>query len=259
VSRAALAELLKKIPPFTRPESRYRFTERRAAVARRRRDLFERFGSPRYSRPALFDMDRKLERYLNREGGVFVEAGAHDGYVQSNTYFLERFRGWTGVLIEPIPELWEHCVRDRPRSICFNCALVPADFARRAVHMRYGGLMSVVAGARGTPEDDEAHAQAGSMLGWDRNYELEVPARTLDSVLDEARIDDFDFLSLDVEGFELDVLRGLDLDRHRAGHVLVEMLVGPETSAAVDDLLTSRYERVAQLSPHDVLYRRRDG
>lgn len=258
MSRAALAEKLKKIPPFTRPDVRYRVTKRRAAVSRFRRNLFESLGSPRYSRPALFDMDQKLERHLTLEDGVFVEAGAHDGYEQSNTYFLERFCGWTGVLVEPIPELWEDCVRDRPRSICVNCALVPRDFAAQTVHMRYGGLMSVVAGARGSPADDAAHAQAGSMFGWDRNYELEVPARTLDSVLDEAGIDDFDFLSLDVEGFEADVLRGLDLDRHRAEHVLVEMLAGPETRAAVERLLESRYETVEELSPHDVLYRRRD-
>ena len=48
-------------------------------------------------------------RHLTRRGGVFVEAGANDGYAQSNTYYFERMRGWSGVLIEPVPELAHHC------------------------------------------------------------------------------------------------------------------------------------------------------
>src|SRR4051794_30160124 len=89
-----------------------------------RRDVYERLGIERLSMPALGDLDRKLQRYLPERGGTFVEAGANDGYRQSNTYYLERFKGWTGVLVEPVPALYEQCRKDRPRSQVFNCALV---------------------------------------------------------------------------------------------------------------------------------------
>ena len=66
-----------------------------------------------------------------RDRGYFVEAGANDGHLQSNTYYFERFKGWTGVLIEPIPELYNRCVRERPRSRVLNYALVPDGYPQR--------------------------------------------------------------------------------------------------------------------------------
>ena len=61
-------------------------------------------------------MDRQLDEILAKRGGFFVEAGANDGYRQSNTYLLERARGWTGILVEAIPDLARRCARERPRS-----------------------------------------------------------------------------------------------------------------------------------------------
>ena len=52
------------------------------------------------SRPALNDLDRKLEKYLNYRDGYFIECGANDGYSQSNTYFLEKKLNWRGLLVE---------------------------------------------------------------------------------------------------------------------------------------------------------------
>src|SRR3954470_7529963 len=70
-----------------------------------RAQAFERCGSEHYSRPALYGMEETLLRYLGDTPGYFVECGANDGYTQSNTYYLSRFRRWHGLLIEPIPML----------------------------------------------------------------------------------------------------------------------------------------------------------
>src|SRR3954469_21340764 len=86
--------------------------------------LFEALGSRRYSWPALNDLDRSLQRLLPDRPGTFMEAGAHDGYTQSNTYYLERFRGWHGVLVEAVPELHAKAARRRRRSRVVQAALV---------------------------------------------------------------------------------------------------------------------------------------
>ena len=73
-----------------------------------RRKLFEALGSAAYSRPAYGEIDRKLDRYFRDCGvsrGFFVEAGAVEGVFESNTYFLERWRGWDGLLVEPRVDL----------------------------------------------------------------------------------------------------------------------------------------------------------
>ncbi|MEA2155987.1 MAG: hypothetical protein QOE11_2127 [Solirubrobacteraceae bacterium] len=218
-----------------------------------RRGVYERFGSKRYSRPALFDLDAVLERHLPEPGGVFVEAGAHDGFTQSNTYYMERHRGWSGVLVEAIPRLARTASRRRPRSQVVNCALVDDQHAGPTITMRFDDLMSTVAG--GASERREA-ADGRSYTG-QRAYAVDVPARTLSALLDETGAGEVDLMCLDLEGLELAVLRGLDLDRHAPRFLLVEMLDHDRQRPAFDELLVPRYEAVERPSPYDVLYRRR--
>jgi FkbM family methyltransferase len=225
---------------------------RAGLLARRtRRRAFERLGSERYSHPALHGIDVQLDRLLDRRGGVFVEAGGHDGYTQSNTYFLERFRGWRGVLIEPMSPLVEQARRNRPNARVVHCALVSTAEPGATVEMEFGDLMSVVRGTH-----DARWTAAGLQAGWRDPFVERVPARTLSGVLDECGVDAVDLLSLDVEGYETEVLHGLELDRHRPEFILVEMHELDRGRAAVGEVLGTRYREHSQLSPLDVLYQR---
>jgi hypothetical protein len=123
--------------------------------------------------------------------------------------------------------------------------------------MKYCGLMSLVCGARGSDEDDEAHIARGRQyLGADEEpHTIRVPARTLNSVLDAHRIQQIDLLSLDVEGYEGSVLRGLDFNKHAPRYILVEVDNLPDVEQALDQ----RYELIGELSYHDRLYRVKRG
>ena len=224
-------------------------------ISRRlRRRVYESLGFGRYSRPSLNGIDRRLEKYLTCENGFFVEAGANDGFAQSNTYYLERLRGWRGVLVEPIPRLYHACVRERPKSWVFNCALVSTDHDGSDVTMLNSGLMSVVEGARKSRAADLEHVQRGQELqGLEGYSEVAVPARTLTSILDEAGVEEIQFFSLDVEGYELSVLKGLDLQKYRPEYMLIETNFRDEIEAYLCD----RYEAVDEFSHHDILYRRK--
>lgn len=202
---------------------------------------------------ALGEMDPRLAAILRKRRGVFVEAGANDGLAQSNTMYLERHRGWRGLLIEPIPELYRRCVVNRPRCKVEHAALVPLGHPQPSVEMRYCNLMSLVAGAMKSPEADAEHLRIGSEVQNVETYTVHVPARPLSDILDKHAIAHVDFLSLDVEGFELQALQGLDFARHRPTYMLVEARFRDE----IDGFLAGRYERVAELSHHDVLYRSR--
>ena len=228
---------------------RYRLTR---AVRR----VLEQAGSSRLSRPALHEMDRKLEAIVDRDGGFFIEAGGHDGYTQSNTYYLERFRGWRGMLVEPMAEMATEARRNRPVSTVFQCALVPLDHADGQVEMEFGDLFSTVRGGRDEEASEWVHN--GLVLGWrDHRTEL-VPARALSDLLDELGVREVDLLSLDVEGYEPQALRGLDLARHAPEWILVEMHDLETGREAIGEVLGSRYVEHDQLSPLDVLYRRRE-
>jgi FkbM family methyltransferase len=226
--------------------------------ARRKRLAAEAVGIDRLSRPALHGLDMSLNAIIDCDGGFFVEAGGNDGFTQSNTYWLERFRGWSGILVEPMPELAEHARIERPSSRVFQCALVPADRDGGTVLMHFGDLMSSVTGAHGDATADTAWIEPGLVLGWRDPYDVEVPARSLSSVLDEAGAPEIDLLSLDVEGYEEQVLRGLDLTRHAPRWIVIEAHDVEAGRSRFEVMLGERYVLHAQLSPVDLLYRRSD-
>ena len=55
----------------------------------------------RDARFARYGMDRRLEEVLPHKGGFYVELGANDGALASNSYYFELKKNWTGILIEP--------------------------------------------------------------------------------------------------------------------------------------------------------------
>lgn len=150
--------------------------------------------------------ERSLVSSFFPEGkGYFVEVGAFDPVFQSQTYHLE-LSGWDGLLIEPVSDLAENLSRNR-RAKVWQCACVaPAQAAKGTIPLlERRGSSTVILGAR----------KAGEKL-------VDVPALTLDAVLEEAGVDKVDFLSVDVEGAEPDVLRGLTFSRYQPRLVLVD-------------------------------------
>jgi FkbM family methyltransferase len=213
-----------------------------------RRPLYEAFGSDCYSHLALNDLDRKLKKYLDFDNGFFIEAGGNDGLSQSNTYWFERFRGWHGLLIEAVPDQANLCRRNRPNAEVINAALV-ADNNTKSVKIKAARLMAFIPGTR-TAKEDEAHLKSAiNVQGLKDAPEIEVLAVTLASIL-EARVGKtVDFFSLDVEGYEVPVLRGMNVDQHRPRFILVETTTLP----LVLETLKGHYRLINQLSHHDYL------
>jgi FkbM family methyltransferase len=230
----------------------------RRALARSRRRRAEARGSDRLSHPALHGMDAKIDAAVDRDGGFFVEAGANDGFTQSNTYWLERFRGWRGILVEPMPTYVEECRTERPEATVVQAALMPTEAEGQTVRMQFGDLFSSVVGAHGDAAAERDWVRPGLVLGWRDPYEADVPVRTLSSILDEHGAPEVDLLSLDIEGFEPQALQGLDLDRHAPRWIAVEVHDLGEGRAAVEAVIGRHYVMDRQLSPLDLLYRRSD-
>lgn len=231
----------------------------RTHVGRWRRTLAEKVGNDALSRPALHGIDRKLEAWLTHRGGYFVEAGANNGYKQSNTYYFEKMRGWRGVLVEPVPWLAEECQRNRRASRVFAEALVPFGRLDATITLDYSDLTSNVVGAFDDEERRRRHQAHGLAVQPDaRSRRLAVPARPLQAVLQEAGTPaDFDLLSLDVEGYEPAVLDGLDLRAFRPRHILVEVWDREKIQARLDPFYRELAVLAAPSKYEDILYVRR--
>jgi FkbM family methyltransferase len=205
-------------------------------------------GSDRWSHLALNDLDRKLKKYLNFDDGFFIEAGGNDGLSQSNTYWFERFRGWRGLLVEAVPDQARLCRANRPRADVVNAALV-ADDSVKSVRIKAAKLMAFIPGTRPAAEE-EAHLQAAMEVQHLADVpEIEVPATTLSAVLTARGNPKVDFFSLDVEGYEIPVLQGMDVERNRPRLILVET----KDLDGVLQALKGYYQPIDQLSHHDHL------
>jgi FkbM family methyltransferase len=216
-----------------------------------RRKWNQCFGEQSFS---LNQLDWKLKPYLDFRNGFFIEAGANDGLSQSNTLYFEKYRGWRGLLVEPIPDLAAKCRENRPNCIVENYALIPFGFPEKQVQMSYCNLMSLVKGALKTEEAEREHLQKGCAVQQIQAYDVTVPACTLTELLDRIKPPRIDFFSLDVEGFEGDVLKGLDFKRYPPRFLLVEARAREE----IISLLEPNYDRIADLSHHDILFKFRE-
>lgn len=157
-------------------------------------------------------IDLKILPYLKDiENGFFVEAGALDGLFMSNTKLLEDL-GWKGILIEPSSEACKKCLEYRKATVVWG-ALVSSNYKENQI---YGDFFF----------DGNEGKGAWSSINRNRDSSKKmvyVPAITLSNVLRAFSIKKVDFLSLDVEGYELNALKGLDFDEFDVKYILVEV------------------------------------
>lgn len=152
--------------------------------------------------------NKLCEIFNNKKNGFFIELGANNGLIQSNTAFFEKNLEWKGILIEPSYQGYVECKKNRKNSICLNYACVSNDFNEKFVYGDFANnsLMGSINGSRR------------------KNNELvKVQAITLEKILKKYDIKHIDFLSLDTEGYELNILKGLNLDKYRPNYMLIEI------------------------------------
>lgn len=147
------------------------------------------------------------EHFGRKRDGFFVEVGANAPFIYSQTWLLEQ-QGWTGLLVEPLASRSEELRQHRPGSRVFQAA-AGAPESRGTITLQ-------------VPEDDMFASLKPSAKGPAALRTESVRLATLDDLIAEAGTRRLDYLSIDVEGMEIEVLRGFDLARHRPALILVE-------------------------------------
>ena len=189
-----------------------------------------------------FDIDLYLiDIFKDVKNGFFIEAGAHDGVNQSNTYLIEKVLGWNGLLVEPNQHSYKMCTSNRN---CFveNYALVSCDYKSDSI-----------AG------DFDSISFEGSMMGGCTNRHTNTSvakAIQLSKLLTKHNVEKVDFLSIDVEGYELEALDGLDFSKHKPMYILYEHHEEFGFICNYEEYFTDKkYKKIHTFSNHHLLFK----
>jgi len=192
-------------------------------------------------------LDRRIFKGLRH--GVFVDVGASDGVTRSNTYFFEKARGWTGLCIEPREDSFQQ-LRARRDCRC-ECVCVSSSPGKRRF-LEIEGWSAELSGLidhyhpRHLERVEKEVAEYG--LG---TCVREVPCLKLGDLLRDIGLGHVDLCSIDVEGAELHVLKGIDFAAVTIGVFLLE---NPYRDFQVRQFLGAHGYRLARRIQHDDVY-----
>jgi FkbM family methyltransferase len=160
--------------------------------------------------------------FKNYRNGTYIELGALDGVLYSNTKLFEDTLGWSGILIEPHPEKFKLLTENRPNNFLFNnlvsCNKEPLDF--RYFLDNHAAVSGVENTLPNTHFDTYfENEQYKNLL---QNV-IKITPVSLTEIIKQTKISHIDLLSLDVEGHELEVLQSWDFSVP-INVILIEML-----------------------------------
>jgi FkbM family methyltransferase len=178
----------------------------------------------KYRYYSQINQDRIVDFTLSRKAkGVFLDIGAHDGITFSNTYFFEKERAWTGICIEPNPTVFQKLIANR-HCICENCAIAAEEkqLVYRKVNGQYflemlGGILEFM-----DTEHIERIDKAVAIHAECSIEDIPVECKRLDTLLNQHSVNEIDYLSLDTEGAEYEILQSLNFDKFNIRLMSVE-------------------------------------
>jgi FkbM family methyltransferase len=159
------------------------------------------------------NQDKFLEENIFKgyKNGTFVDVGAHDGFSYNNTLYFEKTHNWTGVNIEPLEYTYNLLTNNRPDSTNLNCAVSNEEgecdfYCNKGYTEMLSGL---------TKSYDPRHLnrlqKENNERGSNTNI-IKVNTRRLESICNELNIKHINYLSIDVEGAEFDVIKSINFD-----------------------------------------------
>ncbi len=174
--------------------------------------------------------------FRDRNTGFYVDVGAADPtHLSVTKAFYDR--GWSGINVEPHPDFFKQLAEQRPRDINLNCGAGASDGEATLYEFPDREWSSLA------PEVSKAAPDRHGPVA-----QRQVSVATLNAILDKhAAGRQIDFLKIDVEGWEKEVLQGMDLKRYRPTIILLEAVDRHTKEVSSDwegDLFAAGYKLV---------------
>ena len=154
-----------------------------------------------------------FEIFKAKKTGVCVEVGGYDGITGSNTVFFERI-GWHTLIVEPMPKF---CRLIRSTRSCEIAELAASDSKGEVDFFVPLGVETL-----STMEMSEKHLERIKNITNQDIEKITVKTSRLDDILLERGFEKIDFITIDVEGHEISVLKGMSFDQIAPRILIIE-------------------------------------
>lgn len=163
------------------------------------------------------NLEKKIQEiFNNKTQGFFVDIGAYDGVAISNTKFLEDL-GWDGICIEPHPNVFKRLQENRKCKLV-NCAVWHEDTKIKFLSLT--GYTEMLSGIYESYDPRHYSRIQNELKRFGGNSEIiEIDANKFDTIVKNNEID---FLSIDTEGSELQILSNIDFEKFKIKLICVE-------------------------------------
>lgn len=183
---------------------------------------------PEEENPSMGQAQRIDYILKGKRNGFYIECGALDGEIRSNTLFFERQRGWKGLLIEADPKNYDKMVQKHRKAYMSPTCLSPTPHPTMVMFQQQENQGHIV----GKPEEAAA--------GLDSKTVVEVQCFPLFSFLIALNITTLDYFSLDVEGAEFTVLKTIPWDKVDIKTLSVEFIHDPEGKDVIEEYMKNK-------------------
>ena len=180
--------------------------------------------------------------FQDRRGGVFLDVGCAFPKHNSTTFYLDKHLEWTGIGVDAVFEYAQHWAKDRPDSQFFNFLISDHSDTEDTF---YRAAWAEVSSARKKMVETPA--------GRDEPYdytEIKVPTITINRLLDDNNVEKLDFMSMDIEGYQMIALAGFDIEKYQPELVGIEAY-RPDQSKIHAWFEERGYKRIDRYLKHD--------
>ena len=158
--------------------------------------------------------------FKNKKNGIFVDIGAHDGVSLSNSYFFEKELNWNGLCIEPIPYLFEKLDKNRNCVKVQGCSWNENSIKKFRLIKGYPEMLSGIIDTYDPNHLSRIEYECKNMGG---SYEdIDVICYDTNELLRKNNFFNIDFLTIDTEGSELEILKNINFDIFNIKIIVVE-------------------------------------
>ena len=196
--------------------------------------------------------DLFLDRWVFREleGGQFIDIGAHDGVTYSNSWFFERHRRWQGVCVEPNPSVFKRLLSNR-MCTTVNCCV--SDTAGTVRFQKITGYSEMLSGIVDKYEVQHAQRIRDEMQEHGGSSEvISLAARTFTDIAAEHGLSEINYVSIDTEGGEQEILRSIDFRKFFVHALSVEFQI-PQREAMMALMREQNFEMIKAMGS-DLLF-----